>query len=180
MLPRHGERHVPKRSQRIRLRARHAASRCLSAGVGTARRAYRKHAVSADCEQSKRLAKRSQRRQPRARTRVRARRLDASVAKPMPSIICAIIAGLASSKATSAIGHGSSARLCRSCKAIRSTRSRGLRAYRSRLARAFGPVRRCLIRGIGTACSHWSKLGNEAARRTFLAADAFLRREQGR
>ena len=60
--------------QPIRSRARCAASRCSSAGVVIARRACRKRAVSMDCERSRPLARRSQRRPPRARTHGERRR----------------------------------------------------------------------------------------------------------
>ncbi len=49
-------------------------------------------------------------------------------------------------------------------------------ASRSQPVRAFGPVRGCLTRGIGRACSHWSKPGSEALRRTSLDGDEFLHR----
>jgi hypothetical protein len=59
-------RRIGKRARLIRPPVRCAASRCLSAGAGTAMHACRKRGGSKDCERSKPLAKRSQRRRPRA------------------------------------------------------------------------------------------------------------------
>ena len=67
----HGARQPSKRARPIRSRARCAASRCSSAGAVTARRACRKRGASMDSARSKRLAKRSQRRPPRATIRAR-------------------------------------------------------------------------------------------------------------
>jgi hypothetical protein len=44
----------------------------------------------------------------------------------------------------------------------------------ARPAGASAPVRGCRIRGIGTACSDWLRLGTEPPRRTSLAADPVI------
>ena len=89
--------------------------------------------------------------------------------------LAAIEVGRASIRA-SGTRPGSSVRSCRSSMRSRSKRSARRPGYRSRPARASGRARRFLIHGTGTACSHCSKPGTEAPRRTPLAADAFLHR----
>ena len=68
----------------------------------------------------------------------------------------AITTGRTSIRA-SATRHGSSARSRRSSTPLRSLRSRRRRAYRSRRARAYGAARGYRIRGIGAACSRYSR-----------------------
>ncbi len=77
----------------------------------------------------------------------------------------AITTGRSSIRA-SATRHGSSARSRRSSTPLRSGKSRLPRAYRSPHARASGQVRGCRIRGIGAACSRYSRPGIEIPRRT--------------
>ena len=68
----HGARQPSKRARPIRSRARCAASRCSSAGAVTAMRACRKRGASMASAQSKRLARRSQRKPQRATIRAAA------------------------------------------------------------------------------------------------------------
>ena len=81
-----------KHAQSIRSRAQCAASRCLSVGVDIAMRACRKRGASMDCERSKRLAKRWQRKLTRERSTAqrrrepRARRSDQRRASPQSQL----------------------------------------------------------------------------------------------